>query len=39
MTNSFEMINGTPNYNLYINGEWVRSLRNEFDREHEPGDG
>lgn len=26
---SFEMINGTPNYNLYIDGEWTRSLRNE----------
>ena len=25
VTNSFEMINGTPNYNLYINGEWTRS--------------
>src|ERR1700729_414100 len=29
VTKSFEMINGTPNYNLYINGEWTRSLRNE----------
>jgi acyl-CoA reductase-like NAD-dependent aldehyde dehydrogenase len=29
VTKSFEVINGTPSYNLYINGEWTRSLRNE----------
>src|SRR5215469_8750580 len=29
VSKSFELVNGTPNYNLYINGEWTRSLRNE----------
>ena len=29
MSASFEMINGVPNYNLYIAGEWTRSFRNE----------
>src|SRR4029077_7101553 len=29
VSKSFEMIQGTPTYNLYINGEWTRSLRNE----------
>ena len=29
VSKSFELIDGTPNYNLYIDGEWTRSLRNE----------
>src|ERR1700751_4954152 len=29
VSKSFEVINGTPHYNLYIDGEWTRSLRNE----------
>src|SRR6201987_657066 len=29
VSKSFEIVNGTPHYNLYIDGEWTRSLRNE----------
>src|SRR5262249_35699519 len=36
---SFETINGTPSYNLYINGEWVRSLRNESTESTNPATG
>ena len=39
MTKSFEMINGTPNYNLYIAGEWTRSLRNETTESTNPATG
>src|SRR5271154_2944895 len=39
VTKSFEMINGTPNYNLYIDGEWTRSLRNELTDSMNPATG
>src|SRR3981081_1334583 len=33
------MINGTPNYNLYIGGEWTRSLRNDSTESMNPATG
>ena len=39
MTKSFEVINGTPHYNLYINGQWTRSLRNESTESFNPATG
>ena len=39
MTSSFEMINGTPHYNLYINGAWTRSLRNDSTESMNPATG
>ena len=39
MPASFEMINGVPNYNLYIGGEWTRSLRNESTESMNPATG
>jgi acyl-CoA reductase-like NAD-dependent aldehyde dehydrogenase len=39
MSASFEMINGVPNYNLYIGGEWTRSLRNETTESSNPATG
>ena len=39
MTTSFEMINGTPHYNLYIDGEWTRSLRNDATESTNPATG
>ena len=39
MSASFEMINGTPNYNLYIGGKWTRSLRNESTESMNPATG
>src|SRR5215475_6540959 len=39
VSKSFEMIQGTPNYNLYINGEWTRSLRNESTESLNPATG
>ncbi|HEY0910328.1 MAG TPA: phenylacetaldehyde dehydrogenase, partial [Bradyrhizobium sp.] len=39
MTASFEMINGIPNYNLYIGGKWTRSLRNDSTESMNPATG
>ncbi len=39
MAASHEMINGVPNYNLYIAGEWVRSLRNDATESTNPATG
>jgi acyl-CoA reductase-like NAD-dependent aldehyde dehydrogenase len=39
VTKSFEMIEGTPHYNLYINGEWTRSLRNDSTESLNPATG
>ena len=39
MASPFEMINGTPNYNLYIAGEWTRSLRNDTTESFNPATG
>src|ERR1700733_16061061 len=39
VTKSFEMINATPNYNLYIAGEWTRSLRNDSTESMNPATG
>ncbi len=39
MAASFEMVNDTPNYNLYIAGEWTRSLRNESTDSFNPATG
>ena len=39
MSASFEMINGVPNYNLYIGGQWTRSLRNETTESSNPATG
>jgi len=39
VSKSFEMIGGTPTYNLYINGEWTRSLRNESTESANPATG
>ena len=35
----FETIDGTPNYNLYVAGEWTRSLRNEMTDSMNPATG
>ena len=39
MTAPFEMIDGTPNYNLYVAGQWTRSLRNELTDSMNPATG
>lgn len=39
MSKSFELINDVPNYNLYIAGEWTRSLRNESTESFNPATG
>ncbi|HEX6566805.1 MAG TPA: aldehyde dehydrogenase family protein [Chthoniobacterales bacterium] len=39
MTRSFEMIDEAPSYNLYINGEWTRSFRNESAKSVNPATG
>src|ERR1700753_867320 len=39
MSASHEMINGVPNYNLYIAGEWTRSLRNDSTESMNPATG
>jgi vanillin dehydrogenase len=39
VSKSFELINGTPSYNLYINGGWTRSLRNESTESINPATG
>jgi vanillin dehydrogenase len=33
------MIDGTPNYNLYVAGQWTRSLRNELTDSMNPATG
>src|SRR5215813_4330385 len=36
---SHEIVNGTPHYNLYISGEWTRSLRNDSTESMNPATG
>lgn len=35
----FELIDGTANYNLYVAGQWTRSLRNELTDSMNPATG
>jgi aldehyde dehydrogenase (NAD+) len=39
MSAAFEMIDGTPNYNLYVGGKWIRSSRNEAAESRNPATG
>jgi acyl-CoA reductase-like NAD-dependent aldehyde dehydrogenase len=39
MSASFEIIDGTPNYNLFVGGKWVRSSRNEVTESYNPATG
>src|ERR1700691_6631325 len=39
MSAAFEVIDGTPNYNLYIGGKWIRSSRNEAAESRNPATG
>jgi vanillin dehydrogenase len=36
MSAAFEVIDGTPNYNLYVGGKWIRSSRNEAAESRNP---
>ena len=39
MSAAFELIDGVPNYNLYVGGKWVRSSRNEAAESRNPATG
>src|SRR5580698_9479159 len=39
MSAAFELIDGIPNYNLYVGGKWVRSSRNEVAESRNPATG
>jgi vanillin dehydrogenase len=39
MSAAFEMIDGTPNYDLYVGGKWIRSSRNEAAESRNPATG
>jgi aldehyde dehydrogenase (NAD+) len=39
MSAAFELIDGIPNYNLYVGGQWVRSSRNEAAESRNPATG
>ena len=39
MSTAFELIDGVPNYNLYVGGKWVRSSRNEAVESRNPATG
>jgi vanillin dehydrogenase len=39
MPTSYEVIDGTPNYNLFVGGKWVRSSRNEVTESYNPATG
>ena len=39
MSAAFELIDGIPNYNLFVGGEWVRSSRNEAAESRNPATG
>ena len=39
MSAAFELIDGIPNYNLYVGGKWVRSSRNEAAESRNPATG
>jgi vanillin dehydrogenase len=39
MSAAFELIDGIPNYNLYVGGKWVRSSRNEAVESRNPATG
>jgi vanillin dehydrogenase len=39
MSEAFEVIDGVPNYNLYVGGKWVRSSRNEAAERRNPATG
>jgi len=39
MSAAFEVIDGTPNYNLYVGGQWIRSSRNEVTESRNPATG
>src|ERR1700678_1635940 len=39
MSAAFELIDGVPNYNLYVGGQWVRSSRNEAVESRNPATG
>jgi vanillin dehydrogenase len=39
MSAAFELIDGVPNYNLYVGGKWVRSSRNEAVESRNPATG
>src|SRR6201986_3343458 len=39
MSAAFELIDGIPNYNLYVGGQWVRSSRNEAVESRNPATG
>jgi hypothetical protein len=39
MSAAFELIDGAPNYNLYVGGKWVRSSRNEAVESRNPATG
>jgi acyl-CoA reductase-like NAD-dependent aldehyde dehydrogenase len=36
---AFELIDGIPNYNLYVGGKWIRSSRNEAAESRNPATG
>ncbi len=39
MSAAFELIDGIPNYNLYVGGKWIRSSRNEAAESRNPATG
>ncbi len=39
MSAAFELIDGIPNYNLYVGGQWIRSSRNEAAESRNPATG
>jgi acyl-CoA reductase-like NAD-dependent aldehyde dehydrogenase len=39
MSAASELIDGVPNYNLYVGGKWVRSSRNEAVESRNPATG
>ena len=39
MAAAFELIDGVPNYNLYVGGKWIRSSRNEAAESRNPATG
>jgi len=39
MAAAFELIDGIPNYSLYVGGKWIRSSRNEAAESRNPATG